>query len=86
MTMNDYDRVRAGIEAMTAYISGEQVMDEYVAEKRAADGNLDQVADSATALCAALLFQLAEMTGKTQHEVLQELAHGLNRNEAEQRD
>ncbi len=84
--MNDYDRVRAGIEAMTAYISGERAMDDYVAEVRAQDGDLDRIADSATALCAALLLQIAEMTGKTQHEVLQELAHGLNRSEAEQQE
>ncbi|APY89790.1 hypothetical protein DCW30_16380 [Streptomyces alfalfae] len=84
MTTNDYDRVRAGIEAMTAYISGEPAMDAYIADIRAKDGNLDHLADSATALCAALLFQIAGMTGKTQHEVLQELAHGLNRSEAEQ--
>ncbi|ATL32924.1 MULTISPECIES: hypothetical protein [Streptomyces] len=86
MTMNDYDRVRAGIETMTAYVSGEPAMDEYVARRRAEDGNLDQVADGATALCAALLLQIAEMTGRTQHEVLQALAHGLNRNEAEQHE
>ncbi|MFI1360151.1 hypothetical protein ACH4TV_42195 [Streptomyces sp. NPDC020898] len=81
MPANDYDRVRLGIEAMTAYISGNDLMTTYMTERRESDGNLDQVADGSTALCALLLNQLAHMTGKSEPEILQEIARGLNRTE-----
>lgn len=81
MPANDYDRVRLGIEAMTTYISGNDLMTTYMTERRESDGNLDQVADGSTALCALLLHQLAHMTGKSEPEILQEIARGLNRTE-----
>ncbi|MFI5675664.1 hypothetical protein [Streptomyces cellulosae] len=81
MPDSDYDRVRLGIEAMTAYISGNALMTTYMRERRDSDGNLDQVADGATALCALLLNQMAHMTGKSEQEILQEIARGLNRTE-----
>ncbi|MFC4467461.1 hypothetical protein ACFPH6_23520 [Streptomyces xiangluensis] len=84
MATNDYDRVRLGIEAMTAYVSGNDLMAKYMAERRRSDGNLEQVADGATALCALLLRQTSRMTGKSEQEILQEIARGLNR--TEQRD
>jgi hypothetical protein len=52
-----------------------------MAERRASDGNLDKVADGATALCALLLQQMGRMTGKSEQEILQEIARGLNRAE-----
>ncbi|QFZ78086.1 hypothetical protein GFH48_36645 [Streptomyces fagopyri] len=81
MTTSDYDRVRLGIEAMTAYVSGDNLMTKYMMERAESDGNLDQVADGVTGLCALLLRQLAEMTGKQELEILQEIARGLNRTE-----
>ncbi|QUC63004.1 MULTISPECIES: hypothetical protein [Streptomyces] len=81
MTTSDYDRIRLGIEAMTAYVSGNDLMIKYMADRRTTDGNLDQVADGSTALCALLLKQLAHMTGKSEPQILQELARGLNRTE-----
>jgi hypothetical protein len=84
VTTNDYDRVRRGIEAMTAYVSGNDLMTQYMAERRVSDGNLDQIADGATALCALLLQQMGRMTGKSEQEILQEIARGLNRAERQQ--
>ncbi|WP_189184244.1 hypothetical protein [Streptomyces albiflavescens] len=84
MATNDYDRVRLGIEAMTAYISGNNLMTKYMMERAESDGNLDQVADGATALCALLLRQMAGMTGKSEQEILQEIARGLNRTEQQE--
>ncbi|MFF7330019.1 hypothetical protein ACIQU5_25140 [Streptomyces sp. NPDC090306] len=81
MSTNDYDRVRVGIETMTAYVSGNVLLTKYMMERRDSDGNLDQVADGATALCALLLRQMAQMTGKSEPEILQEIARGLNRTE-----
>ncbi|MFG2029997.1 hypothetical protein [Streptomyces sp. NPDC048825] len=87
MAANDYDRVRLGVEAMTAYISGNDLMTQFMAQRRASDGSLDQVADGATALCALLLAQMSRMTGKPEQEILQEIAHSLNRTEQrEQRE
>ncbi len=84
MTTNDYDRVRLEIEAMTAYVSGNDLITQYMAERRLSDGNLDQVADGATALCALLLQQMGRMTGRSEQEILQEVARGLNRAERQE--
>ncbi|MEU5364553.1 hypothetical protein ABZ354_13840 [Streptomyces sp. NPDC005925] len=84
MTTNDYDRVRLGIEAMTAYVSGNDLMAQYMADRRVSDGNLDQVADGATALCALLLQQMGRMTGRSEQEILQEVARGLSRAERQE--
>lgn len=81
MSTNDYDRVRIGIETMTAYVSGNILLTKYMMERRDSDGNLDQVADGTAALCALLLRQMAQMTGKAEQEILQEIARGLNRTE-----
>ncbi|MFD4975623.1 hypothetical protein [Streptomyces sp. NPDC058424] len=84
---NDYDRIRAGIEFMSAYVSGNDLMTSYVAQRRREDPMATEVLmDGAAALCALLLGKMARDTGKTQHELLQELAHGIHRREQQSGD
>ncbi|WP_406488998.1 hypothetical protein [Streptomyces phaeochromogenes] len=79
---NDYDRIRTGIEFMTAYVSGNDLMTAYVAERRREDPQTaETLMDGTAALCAMLLGKMARDTGKTQHEILQELARGTHRHE-----
>ncbi|MFE9018627.1 hypothetical protein ACFYNL_08660 [Streptomyces sp. NPDC007808] len=78
----DYDRIRTGIELMTAYVSGNDLLAAYVAERRRDDPSAsDVLMDGAAALCALLLRKIARETGRTEHEILQELARGTHRHE-----
>ncbi|MEU5324507.1 hypothetical protein AB0G67_48555 [Streptomyces sp. NPDC021056] len=84
---SDYDRIRTGIELMTAYVSGDDLMTAYVAERRREDPMATEaLMDGAAALCALLLRKVARETGKTEHEVLQELARGTHRHEQQSGD
>ncbi|GGQ45868.1 hypothetical protein ACWDTR_13830 [Streptomyces sp. NPDC003470] len=84
---SDYDRVRTGIEFMTAYVSGDDLLAEYVAERRREDPlATEALMDGAAALCAQLLRTMARVTGKTEHELLQELARGTYRHEQQSDD
>ncbi|WP_263164164.1 hypothetical protein [Streptomyces sp. SCSIO ZS0520] len=79
---NDYDRIRAGIEFMTAYASGDDMLTRYISEQRHENPEAAaQMLDGTAALCALLLRKAAGDTGRTQHEILQELAHGTNEHE-----
>jgi len=72
---NDYDRIRNGIEFMTAYVSGNELLTQYVVERRREDPEaVETLMDGAAALCALLLHKMARETGKSEHELLQELA------------
>lgn len=84
---SDYDRIRTGIEFMTAYVSGNELLTAYVAERRRDDPMATEaLLDGSAALCALLLHKMARDTGKTQHELLQELARGTHRHEQESGD
>ncbi|MBJ7905581.1 hypothetical protein ABZW47_12055 [Streptomyces sp. NPDC004549] len=80
---SDYDRVRTGIEFMTAYVSGDELLTEYLGERRREDPTAatETLLDGTAALCAALLQALARTTGRSEHEILQELARGTHRRE-----
>lgn len=79
---SDYDRIRTGIEFMTAYVSGNDLLSAYVAERRHEDPSATEaLMDGAAALCALLLHKIAKETGKTEQEILQELARGTHRHE-----
>ncbi|MGW0596118.1 hypothetical protein ACWD11_03120 [Streptomyces sp. NPDC002776] len=79
---NDYDRIRTGIEFMTAYVSGDDLLGAYMAERRReGPAAAETLMDGTAALCAALLRTLARTTGKSEHEILQELARGTHRRE-----
>jgi hypothetical protein len=79
---SDYERVRTGIEFMTAYVSGNDLLSAYLAERRREDpAAAENLMDGTAALCAALLRTLARMTGKPEHQILQELARGTHRHE-----
>ncbi|MFD3502964.1 hypothetical protein ACFWWT_15165 [Streptomyces sp. NPDC058676] len=84
---SDYDRIRAGIEFMTAYVSGDDLLSEYVAERRREDPMATEaLMDGTAALCAQLLRTMARMTGKSEHDILQELARGTHRHEQQSGD
>ena len=84
---SDYDRIRTGIELMTAYVSGNELLSAYVAERRREDPRATEaLMDGASALCALLLHKMARDTGKTEHELLQELARGTHRHEQQSGD
>ncbi|MFJ8537725.1 hypothetical protein [Streptomyces sp. NPDC093591] len=84
---SDYDRIRTGIEFMTAYVSGNELLTAYVAERRREDPMAaEALMDGAAALCALLLRKIARETGKTEHELLQELARGTHRHEQQSGD
>lgn len=84
---SDYDRVRTGIEFMTAYVSGDELLTEYLEERRREDpGATETLLDGTAALCAALLHTLARTTGRSEHEILQELARGTHRSERRSED
>lgn len=79
---NDYDRIRAGIDFMTAYATGNDSLTQYVGEQRRDNpAAAEQMLDGTAALCALLLRKAAGDTGRTQHEILQELAHGIQEHE-----
>ncbi|MFI6009154.1 hypothetical protein ACIBAG_10015 [Streptomyces sp. NPDC051243] len=79
---SDYDRIRTGIEFMTAYVSGNELLAAYVAERRREDPSAaEALMDGTAALCALLLRKIARETGKPEHEILQELARGTHRHE-----
>ncbi|MFD8910011.1 hypothetical protein [Streptomyces sp. NPDC059575] len=79
---SDYDRVRTGIEFMTAYVSGDELLTEYLGERRREDPAVTEtLLDGTAALCAALLQTLARTTRRSEHEILQELARGTHRRE-----
>ncbi|MEU6245483.1 MULTISPECIES: hypothetical protein [unclassified Streptomyces] len=79
---SDYDRVRTGIEFMTAYVSGDELLTEYLGERRREDpAATETLLDGTAALCAALLQTLARTTRRSEHEILQELARGTHRRE-----
>ncbi|MFF4259262.1 hypothetical protein ACFY1L_49665 [Streptomyces sp. NPDC001663] len=84
---NDYDRLRNGIEFMTAYVSGNELLTQYVAERRREDPMaVEALMDGAAALCALLLRKMARDVGKSEHEILQELARGTHRHEQQSED
>jgi len=84
---NDYDRLRNGIEFMTAYVSGNELLTQYVAERRREDPlAVEALMDGAAALCALLLRKMARDVGKSEHEILQELARGTHRHEQQSED
>ncbi|MFI7410213.1 hypothetical protein ACIBU0_16265 [Streptomyces sp. NPDC049627] len=84
---SDYDRIRTGIELMTAYVSGNELLSAYVAERRREDpAAAEALMDGAAALCALLLHKMAKDTGKSEHELLQELARGTHRHEQQSGD
>ncbi|MEU6816627.1 hypothetical protein [Streptomyces sp. NPDC046860] len=84
---SDYDRVRTGIEYMTAYVSGDEFLTEYLKERRQEESaGTETLLDGTAALCAALLHTLARTTGRSQHEILQELARGIHRSERRSED
>ncbi|MFF4146652.1 hypothetical protein ACFY0A_36145 [Streptomyces sp. NPDC001698] len=84
--MSDYDRIRTGIEFMTAYVSGD-LANEYVAQRRREDPMAaEALMDGTAALCALLLGKLAQNSGKTKHEVLQEFARATHRHEQQSDD
>ncbi|MDO0915213.1 MULTISPECIES: hypothetical protein [unclassified Streptomyces] len=84
---SDYDRIRTGIELMTAYVSGNDLLSAYVAERRREDPMAaEALMDGSAALCALLLRKIARETGKTEHEILQELARGTHRHEQQSGD
>ncbi|MGQ4402892.1 hypothetical protein ACN6K4_003950 [Streptomyces hayashii] len=84
---NDYDRIRTGIEFMTAYVSGSELLNAYVAQRRREDPMAaEALTDGAAALCSQLLRTVSHMTGKTEHEILQELARGTHRHEQQSDD
>jgi hypothetical protein len=84
---SDYDRIRTGIEFMTAYVSGNDLMSSYVAGRRGEDPMAaESLMDGTAALCALLLRKVARETGKTEHEVLQDLARGTHRHEQQSGD
>ncbi|EPJ38284.1 hypothetical protein STAFG_4676 [Streptomyces afghaniensis 772] len=79
---SDYDRLRNGIEFMTAYVSGNDLLTAYVTERRREDPMATEaLLDGAAALCALLLRKMARESGKTEHELLQGLARGTHRHE-----
>jgi hypothetical protein len=79
---SDYERIRGGIELMTAYTSGNDLAQSYIAGRRREDQlAIEDMFDGATALCALLLAKLARDNGITQHEVLQEVARAAHRRE-----
>ncbi|WP_018543881.1 hypothetical protein [Streptomyces sp. LaPpAH-108] len=79
---SDYDRIRTGIEFMTAYVSGDELLTEYLGERRREDtAATETLLDGTAALCAALLQTLARTTRRSEHEILQELARGTHRRE-----
>ncbi|MGY0020942.1 hypothetical protein [Streptomyces sp. cg35] len=79
---NDYDRIRLGIEFMTAYTTDNAMLAAYVDERRREDpAAAEHLMDGTAALCAYLLRKLANDTGTTEHTVLQELARAAHRNE-----
>ncbi|KUL40545.1 hypothetical protein [Streptomyces regalis] len=84
---SDYDRIRTGIEFMTAYVSGNDLLAAYVGERRREDPRAaEALMDGASALCALLLRKMARETGKTEQEILQELARGTHRHEQQSGD
>ncbi|WP_369169119.1 hypothetical protein AB5J49_14900 [Streptomyces sp. R28] len=84
---SDYDRIRTGIEFMTAYVSGNELLSAYVAERRREDPMAaEALMDGTAALCALLLRKVARETGTTEHEILQELARGTHRHEQQSGD
>ncbi|MFJ6833172.1 hypothetical protein [Streptomyces sp. NPDC091209] len=84
---NDYDRIRTGIEFMTAYVSGNDMMTAYVVERRREDPMAaETLMDGSAALCALLLRKMAKDTGQTEHAILQELARGIYRHEQKSED
>ncbi|MFI8192190.1 hypothetical protein ACIF8T_25985 [Streptomyces sp. NPDC085946] len=84
---NDYDRIRTGIEFMTAYVSGDELLTAYLAERRHEDpAAAEKLMDGVSALCALLLHKLARDTGQTEHVILQELARGTHRHEQQSDD
>jgi hypothetical protein len=84
---NDYDRIRTGIEFMTAYVSGNDMMTAYVVERRRENPKADEtLMDGSAALCALLLRKMAKDTGQTEHAILQELARGIYRHEQKSED
>ncbi|MFF7789368.1 hypothetical protein [Streptomyces sp. NPDC007991] len=79
---SDYDRLRNGIEFMTAYVSGNDLLADYVTERRREDPMATEaLMDGAAALCALLLSKMARDVGKSEHELLQELARGTHQHE-----
>ncbi|MCT9078793.1 terminase small subunit [Streptomyces fulvoviolaceus] len=79
---NDYDRIRAGIEFMTAYTSGSELMTAYVGQRRREDPQAaEHLMDGAAALCSFLLTLRASEKGISKHEVLQEVARAAHRHE-----
>ncbi|WP_435272206.1 hypothetical protein [Streptomyces parvulus] len=79
---SDHDRIRTGIEFMTAYVSGDELLTAYIAERRREDPlTAETLMDGASALCALLLHKLARETGQSEHHILQELARGTHRHE-----
>lgn len=84
---SDYDRIRNGIEFMSAYVSGNDLLTSYVAERRREDPMAAEVLmDGTAALCALLLRKAARESGRTEHELLQELARGTHRHEQQSED
>lgn len=82
MPTNDYDRIRTGIEFMSAYMSGNELLGQYMAERRGEDDMATEtLMDGAAALCAVLIKKIATDTGKTSHEVLQDFAQATHRHE-----
>lgn len=81
---SDYERIRGGIELMTAYTSGNDFAHGYMADRRRESPiAVEEMLDGATALCALLLAKLAHDNGITQHEVLQQFSRAAHRREQE---
>lgn len=79
---NDHDRIRRGIEFMTAYVTGNALVQPYAADLRREDPHaMEAVADGTAALCALLLRKQAVDQGKSEVELLQELARAVGRHE-----
>ncbi|MGW8682811.1 hypothetical protein ACWGNN_17410 [Streptomyces sp. NPDC055817] len=79
---NAYERLRLGIEFMTAYASGNDMLFSYVNERRREDPMAaEHLLDGTAALCALLLRKVARDTDRAEHEILQEVARGSHRHE-----
>ncbi|MEV5611507.1 hypothetical protein [Streptomyces sp. NPDC052225] len=83
---NDYDRIRGGIEFMTAYLTEHTpdggMLAEYLHDRRTEEPMAaEQLLDGTAALCALLLRQLAHDNGTTDQAVLQEVARASHRSE-----
>ena len=88
---SDHDRIRTGIELMTAYASGylhgDDLLAAYVAERRKEDpAAAEDMLDGVAALCALLIRRLSGMTGQSDHEILQQYAQATHRHERESRE